>query len=51
MEKKEERKQEKAFRKRTYEKPRIAYQQSLEIMAVVCDKGAECELTGGTNLT
>ena len=37
MEKKEERKQEKALMKKAYEKPRIVHQQSLEVMATVCD--------------
>ncbi len=36
MEKKEERKQERALRKKAYEKPRVVYQQSLEVVAGVC---------------
>lgn len=37
MAKKEEGKQEKSLRKKSYEKPRIVHQQSLEVMAGVCE--------------
>lgn len=37
MEKKEERKQGEAIRKKSYEKPCIVHQQSLEVVAGVCD--------------
>ena len=36
MEKTKERKQEKALRRKAYEKPRIVYQQSLEEVAAGC---------------
>ena len=46
MEKKEERKREKALRKKAYEKPRIVYQQSLEVVAAVCSGPSQKEVLG-----
>ena len=47
MEKKEERKQEKALRKKSYEKPRIVHQQSLEVVAGACSPGPKLSEVGG----
>ena len=51
MEKREERKQEKALRKKAYEKPRIVHKQSLEVVAGVCSVGGKEPSVCGTTIS